>query len=231
MCGIVGYVGSGMANEFLVEGLRRLEYRGYDSAGTATMNGTGDIRIIKSVGRISGLANKISQEPNSATVGIGHTRWATHGAPNESNAHPHYGGHRDVAVAHNGVIENHAELRQLLTARGYTFVSDTDTEVVAHLIADLFKEELERNNHDPTDLGIPEAAVRRATRRLRGTYGLAVVFQTVSRRNICRPIGQPPGDRRWPKREFSGQRCGPAGWIYRQDRVPVGPPAGRADGR
>ncbi len=191
MCGIVGYVGPEIANEFLVEGLRRLEYRGYDSAGTATLNGTGEIRIVKSVGRISGLASKISQEPNAATIGIGHTRWATHGIPNESNAHPHYGGSDEVAVAHNGVIENHAELRESLIARGYEFHSDTDTEVVAHLIADFLKEEIARGNHEPDDLAIPAAAIRRATRRLRGTYGLAIVFKQFPRAIFAARLGSP----------------------------------------
>jgi glucosamine--fructose-6-phosphate aminotransferase (isomerizing) len=192
MCGIVGYVGSRPATEFLMEGLRRLEYRGYDSAGTALCNGSGEFSIVKAVGRISGLASKLSQQPKTASVGIGHTRWATHGAPNEVNAHPHVGGgSADVVVAHNGVIENHAELRRLLEGKGYRFVSDTDTEVVAHLVADLLEEELARGNNDPNDLAVPAAAVRRATKRLRGTYGLAILFRRYPRAIFAARLGSP----------------------------------------
>ena len=176
MCGIVGYVGSKIANDFLIEGLRRLEYRGYDSAGTATLNGSGEIEIIKSVGRISGLASKITKQPSSATLGIGHTRWATHGVPNEANAHPHIGGRLDLAIVHNGVIENHAELKQMLQERGFVFGSDTDTEVIGHLIAEALQEELE-NNDSQDPLAAPAEAIRRAIKMLRGTYGLAVVFK------------------------------------------------------
>ncbi len=191
MCGIVGYVGTQTANEFLLEGLRRLEYRGYDSAGTATVNGAGEIRIVKAVGRISGLASKISQQPGTATMGIGHTRWATHGAPTEINAHPHLGGNSEVAVAHNGVIENHVELRRMLVNKGYEFVSETDTEVIAHLIAELLREETERGNREPDDLAVPAAAVRRAVKRLRGTYGLAIVFKRYPRAIFAARLGSP----------------------------------------
>ena len=176
MCGIVGYIGPKVANDFLIEGLRRLEYRGYDSAGTATINGGGQIDIIKSVGRISGLASKITKHPSSATLGIGHTRWATHGVPNEANAHPHFGGKLDLAIVHNGVIENHAELKHMLQEKGYVFHSDTDTEVIGHLIADSMPVATQNNgSNDPLDG--PAEAIRNATQMLRGTYGLAVVFK------------------------------------------------------
>jgi glucosamine--fructose-6-phosphate aminotransferase (isomerizing) len=191
MCGIVGYVGSRNANEFLVEGLRRLEYRGYDSAGTATVNGNGEIDIIKTVGRISGLASKISRHPSSATVGIGHTRWATHGVPNEVNAHPHYGGDVELAIAHNGVIENHAELRQLLTGKGYEFVSDTDTEVIGHLIYDCLQSELQQPGISFEDLAVPEAAIRNAIKSLRGTFGLAILFRQYPRALFAARLGSP----------------------------------------
>ncbi len=191
MCGIVGYIGPKVANEFLVEGLRRLEYRGYDSAGTATMTGNGEIDVIKAVGRISGLASKISRSPSSATVGIGHTRWATHGVPNEANAHPHFGGQLELAIAHNGVIENHNELKTVLVQQGYEFKSDTDTEVIAHLIADCMKAEVEKNGVADDDLALPAAAVRAATAKLRGTYGLAVVFKKYPRAIFAVRLGSP----------------------------------------
>src|SRR3954462_11634490 len=105
MCGIVGYVGKRQAEDFLLDGLRRLEYRGYDSAGIATRAGDSDFQIIKAVGRIDALAEKLAAAPAPGTIGIGHTRWATHGVPSEANAHPHIGGHGVVALAHNGVIE------------------------------------------------------------------------------------------------------------------------------
>ena len=135
MCGIVGYIGPRVAQEFLLEGLRRLEYRGYDSSGTATINSKQKLNITKSVGRIATLAAEIAAAPCPSGIGIGHTRWATHGAATLSNAHPHIGGVEKLAIAHNGVIENFAELRSKLKAEGYEFVSDTDTEVVAHLIS------------------------------------------------------------------------------------------------
>jgi glucosamine--fructose-6-phosphate aminotransferase (isomerizing) len=193
MCGIVGYVGAKHANDFLIEGLRRLEYRGYDSAGVATLDNKAALRIVKVVGRISGLASKIAQNPNSHSVGIGHTRWATHGVPNETNAHPHLGGNSELALAHNGVIENHAELREYLEGRGYKFCSDTDTEVIGHLIVDMLVEEQQRlgDRLDPADLAVPTAAVRRATRRLRGTYGLAILFQAYPRVIFAAKLGSP----------------------------------------
>ena len=191
MCGIVGYVGPRVATEFLIEGLRRLEYRGYDSAGTATLDPGGQINVIKAVGRISGLASKVSQNPTSSTIGIGHTRWATHGVPNEANAHPHYGGNSELAIAHNGVIENHAELKSTLIAKGYKFVSDTDTEVIAHLIADCLSEKLEGNGVAADDLNVPAEAVRVAVSKLRGTYGLAVVFNKYPRSIFAVRLGSP----------------------------------------
>jgi glutamine---fructose-6-phosphate transaminase (isomerizing) len=163
MCGIVGYVGNREAEPVLVEGLRRLEYRGYDSAGLATL--TGDrLHLRKKAGRVGDLANFLQDQPAPGCVGISHTRWATHGAPTDGNAHPHVGGngHGQVAVVHNGVIENYSPLRRQLEAEGVVFKSQTDTEVVAQLIA----------RHLDGDL---VAAVRKVLPMLKGTYGLAVV--------------------------------------------------------
>src|SRR6266581_7371663 len=134
MCGIIGYVGSREAEPILVEGLRRLEYRGYDSAGMATLTGA-QMHLRKRAGRIADLAAYLSTRPAPGCHGISHTRWATHGPANDANAHPHLGGDGLVAVVHNGVIENYAALKRQLQAEGVVFRSDTDTEVIAQLIA------------------------------------------------------------------------------------------------
>src|SRR3954469_3632551 len=136
MCGIVAYVGSKDCASLLVEGLRRLEYRGYDSAGLAIHTGRG-VEILRAVGKLSNLDAALKKSPLSGTTGIGHTRWATHGRPSEANAHPHVAG--SVAVVHNGIIENHVELRRELEGRGVKFSSDTDTEIVAHLVDEAMK--------------------------------------------------------------------------------------------
>src|SRR5947209_1487826 len=135
MCGIVGYVGRQEAAPLVLEGLRRLEYRGYDSAGLATLNG--GLHLRKKAGRVAELGKELLARPSPGVVGIGHTRWATHGPANDRNAHPHVAGEGDgqVAVVHNGVIENYAALKRQLVADGAVFHSDTDTEVIAHLIA------------------------------------------------------------------------------------------------
>jgi len=133
MCGIVGAVAHRMIVQVLLEGLRRLEYRGYDSAGIAVINENDEINRARSIGKIKELEILLSKEPVDGKVGIAHTRWATHGVPAERNAHPHLS--RDsVAVVHNGIIENHEELRKSLQAQGYVFTSETDTEVIAHQI-------------------------------------------------------------------------------------------------
>src|SRR3954467_13360149 len=133
MCGIVGYIGSQEAASILVNGLRRLEYRGYDSAGVAVLNG-GDIQLRRSVGKLPSLVTLLKQQPIHGTLGIGHTRWATHGRPSEENAHPHLCCDSRIVVVHNGIIENYVERKQRLTAAGHVFKSQTDTEVLAHLI-------------------------------------------------------------------------------------------------
>ncbi len=174
MCGIVGYVGQGQACPFLLEGLRRLEYRGYDSAGIAVRASDG-LQVCRSVGRISDLVGRLDEQRFAGSVGLGHTRWATHGAPSEGNAHPHVGGDGELLLVHNGVIENHDALRDELTAAGYSFHSATDSEVIAHLIAHGLQQRLGVGSGDDSDRYF--AAVRWATSRLRGTFGLAILFR------------------------------------------------------
>ncbi len=140
MCGIVGYVGSDDACSFLIDGLRRLEYRGYDSSGIAVHGGT-SFSVTRSVGRIDSLVGRLGETPVAGPLGIGHTRWATHGPATEANAHPHLGGDGEVVLVHNGVIENFQVLKEELIGKGYEFKSETDSEVIAHLIA----EGVERN--------------------------------------------------------------------------------------
>ncbi|SMC27992.1 glutamine--fructose-6-phosphate transaminase [Desulfacinum hydrothermale DSM 13146] len=161
MCGIVGYIGRNDGVAVIVEGLKRLEYRGYDSAGVAMIGKDGKIAVVRCQGKIKELETRLEEQPLSGTVGIGHTRWATHGAPSDANAHPHRSG--PFAVVHNGIIENYAELKEGLLAKGYEFTSETDTEVIVRLLEDQWKE---CNDY--------EESVRRVLRQLRGSY--AVVF-------------------------------------------------------
>jgi glucosamine--fructose-6-phosphate aminotransferase (isomerizing) len=178
MCGIVGYVGPRVAQEFLIEGLRRLEYRGYDSAGTATIDPNYEFQILKSVGRISGLAAQIATHPCRAGIGIGHTRWATHGPATVTNAHPHIGGEEQLVVVHNGVIENYNDLKSRLQKKGYQFVSETDTEVIAHLIADCLKSKQQSSaKGESHEIQTAVDAIKDAIAQLRGTYGLAIIFR------------------------------------------------------
>src|SRR5271167_4875048 len=138
MCGIIGYVGKKAASPILLEGLRRLEYRGYDSAGVAVLRDA-DLLVRKKKGKIDeGLAHVLQQQPAAGQLGIGHTRWATHGPPSDENSHPHLDQSGKIAVVHNGVIENYDRLKQKLLKAGHTFRSGTDTEVLAHLIGDYF---------------------------------------------------------------------------------------------
>src|SRR5256885_3444391 len=141
MCGIVGYVGGREAEPILVEGLRRLEYRGYDSAGLATLTGN-HLHVRKRAGRIAALVSHLSERPIPGCHGISHTRWATHGPANDRNAHPHLSSDGSIAVVHNGVIENYSLLKRQLQSEGVVFRSDTDTEVIAHLIAQYCKDDL-----------------------------------------------------------------------------------------
>ncbi|MBS19049.1 MAG: glutamine--fructose-6-phosphate aminotransferase, partial [Crocinitomicaceae bacterium] len=137
MCGIVGYLGPKPAYPILIDGLTRLEYRGYDSAGIATLEGTGELRVEKKEGKVANLEAHVAENIPAGTVGIGHTRWATHGPPSDRNAHPHTGSKGKIAVIHNGIIENYEALKELLSDRGHTLVSDTDTEVLAHFIEEV----------------------------------------------------------------------------------------------
>ncbi len=162
MCGIVGAVAQRDVADILLEGLRRLEYRGYDSAGMAITDASGVLQSHRRVGKVNELADALSDTPLTGGTGIAHTRWATHGAPSETNAHPHFSG--DIAVVHNGIIENHQSLRADLEAKGYEFLSQTDTEVIAHLIADLRKQ----------SASLLEA-VQAARSLLDGAYGAAVL--------------------------------------------------------
>ncbi|MCB2200598.1 glutamine--fructose-6-phosphate transaminase (isomerizing) [bacterium] len=161
MCGIIGYVGSKEAVPLLLNGLKRLEYRGYDSSGIALIDGP-EIQILKKKGKLEALEQELLGGKQKATIGIGHTRWATHGAPNDVNAHPHLSGNGSIALIHNGIIENYIELKKTLLTKGYTFKSDTDTEVLVNLIAEFYDGDL-------------QAAVIRALRRVEGTYGIAVI--------------------------------------------------------
>jgi len=162
MCGIVGYFGKRSAQEFLLEGLRRLEYRGYDSAGVALIE-KGKLKVIRSVGKVSALEERLAEKPNASIIGIAHTRWATHGKPSEKNAHPHTDCARQVAVVHNGIIENYRELKEVLEKQGHTFRSETDTEVIAHVL----EEEMKADSF--------EGAFVKTLKRLRGAYAIVAV--------------------------------------------------------
>lgn len=161
MCGIVGYVGNKGAKSFLIDGLSKLEYRGYDSAGIAVLDGT-SISLVKQKGRLSNLEGALKIQSSEGTIGIGHTRWATHGEPSDRNSHPHKSSKGDIAVVHNGIIENYLELRKWLISEGYEFFSETDTEVVPNLI------------HYYYEGNLFEAVVK-ATKKLEGSYALGVV--------------------------------------------------------
>ncbi len=181
MCGIVGYVGSRDAENVLLHGLRKLEYRGYDSAGVCTIRPDGRLEITKAAGRIDILAAKLAESPAPGKIGIGHTRWATHGPATDENAHPHIGGNDLLAVVHNGVIENYRSLKQRLESEGYCFRSGTDTEVIAHLIASCLENQLLAQAHQgpsaAEDHALFVTALEQALDQLQGAYGLAVVFQ------------------------------------------------------
>jgi len=174
MCGIIGYVGKKAASPILLEGLRRLEYRGYDSAGVALVSG-GDLLVRKKKGKIDeGLARLLKSEPVEGTLGIGHTRWATHGPPSDKNSHPQLDQSGKIAIVHNGVIENYDALKQRLLKAGHTFKSDTDTEVLAHLIGDYYEKRKIGNRKSEIGNELPQA-VCDALREVIGTYGLAVI--------------------------------------------------------
>src|SRR5579864_7775551 len=167
MCGIVGYIGPNPPVPIIIEGLRRLEYRGYDSAGIAIAGAPdGKMQLRRAPGKLRNLEALLSDDPLPGTFGIGHTRWATHGRPTEENAHPHRDCTGSLVVVHNGIVENYLALKRELTAAGHTFVTETDTEIIAHLI----EQEL------ANEPGIPlEEAVRRAVHRLTGAFAIGVL--------------------------------------------------------
>ncbi|KAF1021579.1 MAG: Glutamine--fructose-6-phosphate aminotransferase [isomerizing] [Pseudomonas sp.] len=178
MCGIVGAVAERNITAILIEGLKRLEYRGYDSAGVAVFTNAGKLERARRPGKVSELAQALAGEPLVGRLGIAHTRWATHGAPCERNAHPHFSG--DLAVVHNGIIENHEVLREQLKGLGYVFTSDTDTEVIAHLL-----------NHKLKDLGDLTKALKATVKELHGAYGLAVISASDPDRLVAARSGSP----------------------------------------
>lgn len=176
MCGIVGYVGQREASPILLEGLKRLEYRGYDSAGIATVNSK--LELVKEKGKITGLAGELKAHPIHGHIGIGHTRWATHGEPNKVNAHPHLAG--SIAIVHNGIIENFAELKVALEKKGYKFKSQTDSEVIAWLVHDYYK----------THKNLLQS-VQQAVAKLEGTFGILVLSQDEPEKLIAVRRGSP----------------------------------------
>ena len=172
MCGIVGYIGFNQASDFLLDGMAKLEYRGYDSAGIAVIGAENVIKIQKKVGRLANLEAIVKADPNEGTIGIGHTRWATHGRPSDMNAHPHASEDGKFAVVHNGIIENYMPLKEELIEKGYHFKSETDTEVVAHLLADMY---------DGDFVG----TVRRMLARVDGAYALEIICADEPDKIIC----------------------------------------------
>lgn len=179
MCGIVGAVAQRDVQGILLEGLRRLEYRGYDSAGMAVRNGGGALIRHRELGKVASLAEAIDKQPLSGIMGIAHTRWATHGVPSQDNAHPHMSGER-LAIVHNGIIENFQELREILQGEGYRFTSQTDTEVVVHLVEKKYRE-----------CGDLLQAVRECRGILRGAYALAVMHADDAERLVVTREGSP----------------------------------------
>lgn len=165
MCGIVAYIGNKEAYPILIKGLSRLEYRGYDSAGVAMINKSGNLNVYKRKGKVSELISFVKDQDTSGNIGIGHTRWATHGEPNDVNSHPHYSQTKNLVMIHNGIIENYAAIKEGLTKRGHTFLSQTDTEVLIHLIEDIQKHEGVKMGH----------AVQAALKQVIGAYAIVVL--------------------------------------------------------
>ncbi len=179
MCGIVAYIGSKKAQEILIEGLKRLEYRGYDSAGIATVNSSGKLQVVKAVGRVANLEDKLEDMGGiTGNVGLCHTRWATHGGVTEFNAHPHVDDKFGIALVHNGIIENYAALKTYLETKGHTFKSQTDTEVLAMLVGELYEGDL-------------ETAVQSALKEVTGAYAIAVICEKEPGVLVCARKGSP----------------------------------------
>src|SRR2546421_3457684 len=179
MCGILGYIGPKRVVPVVIEGLRKLEYRGYDSAGIAVVNGTGKLEIRRAPGKLRNLEEAIAKSPLEGTYGIGHTRWATHGRPTEENAHPHRDCTGQIVVVHNGIIENYLELKEQLQREGHKFVTETDTEIVAHLV----------EKHSKT--APLEEAVRRSLKELRGIYSLVFLSAKDPHKIVAARMGPP----------------------------------------
>ncbi|MCK4893479.1 MAG: glutamine--fructose-6-phosphate transaminase (isomerizing) [Calditrichia bacterium] len=179
MCGIVGYIGKKDVLPILMDGLKRLEYRGYDSAGVAVLQ-NGDLDVIKQVGKIAALESELNGHLMPGTMGIAHTRWATHGEPNQTNAHPHSDGSGNIVLVHNGIIENYGTLKKMLSEKGHTFRTDTDTETIAHLIEEFYQN------------GTPfEEAFRAALNEIDGTYGIALISKNEPDKVYCARKGSP----------------------------------------
>jgi glucosamine--fructose-6-phosphate aminotransferase (isomerizing) len=179
MCGIMGYIGDRKAVPIILDGLRRLEYRGYDSAGIAVLDGDGEMVVRRASGKLRNLEDAIRNQPVEGSFGIGHTRWATHGRPTEENAHPHRDSHGDIVVVHNGIVENYLTLKHRLEAAGHHFVSETDTEVIAHLI---------ESHYSGCSL---EEAVSKACREINGVFALAIMAKSSPQKIVATRSGPP----------------------------------------
>ena len=181
MCGIVGYIGHRQAWTVVLKGLKRLEYRGYDSAGIALINEAGDLNIYKKAGKVVELEKYSTDKDKSGTIGMGHTRWATHGEPSDRNSHPHTSNNGRLSIIHNGIIENYSVLKEELLTRGHEFKSDTDTEVLIHLIEEIYKLE----NVDLLE------AVRLALQEVTGAYAIVITDQDNPDQLIAARKGSP----------------------------------------
>src|ERR1700724_3741811 len=180
MCGIVGYIGSKKVVPVIIEGLRKLEYRGYDSAGIAVVTKDGKLEVRRAAGKLRNLEEVLQKSPIEGTYGIGHPRWATHGRPTEENAHPHRDCSGQIVVVHNGIIENYLELKHQLQSEGHKFVTETDTEIVAHLV--------EKNTQGGVCL---EEAVRQSLKQLRGIYSLVFLSAKEPQKIVAARLGPP----------------------------------------
>jgi glutamine---fructose-6-phosphate transaminase (isomerizing) len=185
MCGIVGYIGDKQVVPVILEGLQRLEYRGYDSAGIAVVDGNGKLEVRRASGKLRNLMKVVEEQPLTGTYGIGHTRWATHGRPTEENAHPHRDCTGQIVVVQNGIIENYLALKRQLTEQGHRFVTETDTEIVAHVI------EREVKDLGPGGTGRLEEAVRRAIRHLKGVFTIVVISAGDPNKIVAARLGPP----------------------------------------
>ena len=187
MCGIVGYVGPKKPVPIIIEGLRRLEYRGYDSAGIAVGNEHHDaLELRRAAGKLKNLEDAIRESPIEGTYGIGHTRWATHGRPTEENAHPHRDCTGRIVVVHNGIVENYIQLKRELQAEGHKFVTETDTEIIAHLIEQELASAAESGKTMPL-----EEAVRRSVRRLTGAFAIGIISADEPNKMVAARNGPP----------------------------------------